>query len=387
MIETIKIETDDSSDGEHGQNRKGCVGTLSLSFLLSCKPEPDACIPVSTLRHEGLQTTKQTRMRKVSVVLVDCHDFIAGKPKVQSAIKSEPTFLPQANAPTPLSYQTQQAFKECGTGSSIGRRAAVHIPMRGLSVVLVDCCKSGRPNGSPEQQGCNRKGLSRGSLKSPKVTSKMNTTLRRKTILDCSECGKSFKTLKQLKEHQCGDTGQSTLSCPKCDKRFTSPGNLVRHQQQNHTKRKPYRCSLCNCRFRRREHLVLHQRTHTGERPHFCPRCQKAFSDPTHLRNHQRQHDTKGGKPYQCSECDRSFRDPSNLSKHKRIHSGVRPYQCNECGQRFNRTEHLKEHKRTHTGERPYACQLCGRGFGRKAHLRLHLRTHRGSNKKPKVVK
>lgn len=40
MIETIKIETDDSSDGEHGQNRKVgvhdyCVNELLLSNYFS----------------------------------------------------------------------------------------------------------------------------------------------------------------------------------------------------------------------------------------------------------------------------------------------------------------------------------------------------------------
>ncbi|XP_069168455.1 protein tramtrack, beta isoform isoform X7 [Procambarus clarkii] len=53
---------------------------------------------------------------------------------------------------------------------------------------------------------------------------------------------------------------------------------------------RPYACRFCSKRFKRKDHLVEHERTHTGERPYVCSVCGKSFAKKTNLNTHTRSH-------------------------------------------------------------------------------------------------
>ncbi|XP_076050668.1 uncharacterized protein LOC143031107 isoform X12 [Oratosquilla oratoria] len=49
---------------------------------------------------------------------------------------------------------------------------------------------------------------------------------------------------------------------------------------------RPYTCRFCGKKFKRKDHLVDHERIHTGEKPFKCQYCGKGFVQRTNCKNH-----------------------------------------------------------------------------------------------------
>uniref|UniRef100_A0A3Q2P8M0 Zinc finger protein 574 n=1 Tax=Fundulus heteroclitus TaxID=8078 RepID=A0A3Q2P8M0_FUNHE len=82
-------------------------------------------------------------------------------------------------------------------------------------------------------------------------------------------------------------------------------------------------CATCGKRFRQLPHLQDHERIHTGLRPFCCWICGKSFSVAARLTEHARTH--SGEKPYPCPHCSAAFRSRPNLDKHLRQHKDLPP--------------------------------------------------------------
>ncbi|KAG7165440.1 Zinc finger protein 793-like [Homarus americanus] len=61
---------------------------------------------------------------------------------------------------------------------------------------------------------------------------------------------------------------------------------------------RPFACRFCAKRFKRKDHLVEHERTHTGERPYVCSICGKSFAKKTNLNTHTRSHHQQQQQQY-----------------------------------------------------------------------------------------
>ncbi|XP_051553757.1 gastrula zinc finger protein XlCGF7.1-like isoform X2 [Myxocyprinus asiaticus] len=138
-------------------------------------------------------------------------------------------------------------------------------------------------------------------------------------------------------------------------------------------------CTQCGKSFKKRRSLRNHMITHTGERPFKCTQCGKSFAHKSSLQFHIKAH--TGEKPFTCHQCGKSFTCNENLKKHVKTHTGEKPYICPHCGRAVASKGNLVKHIRTHTGEKPYTCPQCGKSFTLQEHLKRHIRIHTGENK------
>lgn len=187
----------------------------------------------------------------------------------------------------------------------------------------------------------------------------------------CSNCGKHFEVLSDLKEHQenvCKVDVRDVLQCSDCGKEFKSMTMLKVHQRIHD----PLYCKECGKILASEAAFERHKLMH---RPMACARCDKTFTLLRRLREHyEKQHNFTG--PYPCSQCDKSFIQLSYLAIHQRIHKGEFPYSCDVCPEKFRSSNCLTVHQRKHTGEKPFLCWQCGKCYRSASELTVHMGTH-----------
>ncbi|KAI1898796.1 hypothetical protein AGOR_G00076050 [Albula goreensis] len=121
----------------------------------------------------------------------------------------------------------------------------------------------------------------------------------------CKVCGEAFHLPGELRRHHGQQHNPKPNRNPK--RQIFPPG------------RSPYHCTQCGRDFNRMENLKTHLRIHTGERPYACSVCGVRFRHSGALTRHFRIH--TGEKPYACSQCGKTFRNCGGLRFHQRSHS------------------------------------------------------------------
>ncbi|XP_070167461.1 zinc finger and SCAN domain-containing protein 2-like isoform X6 [Polyergus mexicanus] len=233
--------------------------------------------------------------------------------------------------------------------------------------------------------------------------------------LVCENCGYSFSTMPELREHQkeqheeyysCDDGGYVTspreslidhqrytsdaykYQCEVCGEHFQSKSNCQVHLSL-HMRDKPFQCDVCNATFRYRQGLRLHAKLHQPDyvppqRKHHCELCNKRFSRKQVLLVHMKTHGNVGPQnEYICPICDKSVSSKTYLAVHLRKHTGEKPHICDVCGKGFISQNYLSVHRRTHTGEKPHQCTHCYKRFTQRTTLVVHLRGHTGDRPYP----
>ncbi|XP_073345242.1 uncharacterized protein [Pagrus major] len=237
------------------------------------------------------------------------------------------------------------------------------------------------------------------------------------TVFQCNRCEETFTHFKPLLKH-CENIHKirRPYKCNHCPKTLSKLRVLIAHEWK-HTGHLPFQCAQCGWRFKNDTDLISHQRVHTRERPYLCADCGRTFSQNSNLLRHLNfvHSESRNEKRHSCTQCEKSFKEKGALKKHQRtkhlnelfrhpcpycgkmvsastmarhklMHTGVRPFKCTmaDCDKHFRSTSEVKRHfLMHHTTERPYKCDVCGKGFIKMCYLNAHAKIHTG--KKPFV--
>ncbi|XP_050095786.1 zinc finger protein Xfin-like [Anopheles aquasalis] len=123
-----------------------------------------------------------------------------------------------------------------------------------------------------------------------------------------------------------GSRRGSLRRCEICAITFDDPVLLERHVLSHFERNeavafvpsadRPFKCTECHKRFKRKDYLLIHIRTHTGERRYKCDLCSSAFVHPSNLITHRKLHSNE--RPHKCDLCDATFKLYAGLKIHRR---------------------------------------------------------------------
>ncbi|XP_058144935.1 zinc finger and BTB domain-containing protein 47 isoform X2 [Dasypus novemcinctus] len=207
----------------------------------------------------------------------------------------------------------------------------------------------------------------------------LNVTHSRMQI--CDQCGKRFLLESELLLHRQTDC-ERNVQCVTCGKAFKKLWSLHEHNKIVHGyAEKKFSCEICEKKFYTMAHVRKHMVAHTKDMPFTCETCGKSFKRSMSLKVHSLQH--SGEKPFRCENCAERFQYKYQLRSHMSIHIGHKQFMCQWCGKDFNMKQYFDEHMKTHTGEKPYICEICGKSFTSRPNMKRHRRTHTGEKPYP----
>ncbi|NXD53766.1 ZN652 protein, partial [Corvus moneduloides] len=220
----------------------------------------------------------------------------------------------------------------------------------------------------------------------------MNVTHSRMQI--CDKCGKRFLLESELLLHHQTDC-EKKIQCVTCGKGFKKLWSLHEHNKIVHGyAEKKFSCEICEKKFYTMAHVRKHMVAHTKDMPFTCETCGKSFKRSMSLKVHSLQH--SGEKPFKCEVRSWLLPHPSNKGKTTDLGkdfpllgastllcASAAQFMCQWCGKDFNMKQYFDEHMKTHTGEKPYICEICGKSFTSRPNMKRHRRTHTGEKPYP----
>ncbi|TRZ04381.1 hypothetical protein DNTS_017636, partial [Danionella cerebrum] len=187
--------------------------------------------------------------------------------------------------------------------------------------------------------------------------------LEEKQHFSCKKCPRVFNNRWYLEKHV-NVTHNRMQICNKCGKRFVLESELLLHHQTNCERN--IQCVTCGKAFKKLWSLHEHNKIVHGyaEKKFSCEICEKKFYTMAHVRKHMVAH-TKD-MPFTCETCGKSFKRSMSLKVHSLQHSGEKPFKCENCNERFQYKYQLRSHMSIHIGHKQFMCQWCGKDFNMK---------------------
>ncbi|KAF2362776.1 BTB/POZ domain [Trinorchestia longiramus] len=288
------------------------------------------------------------------------------------------SFFPLAAAMTPsLMPQMSSGSNSVGTapffGSSSTRRVR-QAEVRGLRGIRPYRRPGSSDNVSTSYQKYSSTFVAAGAIPSQAFCTDSSSEVALNSILSSTalaaksayvvanrSCSATSELMNNIGSNTLPYENSSLLDCNDATARIST--SFVDSRKQNEWR--PFSCSFCDKRFKRKDHVRDHERLHTGERPY-------AQRRPV-------------PRSASLSDVDASLNSlpawPSNV-----VILGKEPYNsrelgapvktsflCRFCNKGFERRDNCIRHEKVHTGDRPFLCPLCPKRFITKANLQYHL--------------
>ncbi|XP_055596060.1 zinc finger protein 501-like [Uranotaenia lowii] len=165
----------------------------------------------------------------------------------------------------------------------------------------------------------------------------------------CSQCGKTYRSKSVFQDHERSHANIRQYECPICQMRFALKNCFKTHVKLHATPKDQFKCEFCGKGFRQlcalREHQIIH--TQTEDRPFKCTLCPITFKRQEALDHHMKEH--LGEKQFKCNQCPMTYIYQRDLRRHIRLkHEGVKPYVCEVCSMAFTHKARCLNHMKTH---------------------------------------
>ena len=148
-----------------------------------------------------------------------------------------------------------------------------------------------------------------------------------------------------------------------------------------HTKVYPFKCDVCERKFRRNSELKQHKCHGQGtEKKKIARETKESEKMKEHVDNILKMEESETHQPDVNGDIDVHGNTICKMDGKRTLKSSskscstskIRRHGCNLCGKRFIQKCHLKEHMMSHTKIYPFKCDVCERKFKRNSGLKQH---------------